>query len=290
MIVEALEGIASTVGVTTTAAVAGTLRPRRPWGFNDRRGGRDRERHREYANSTCVFVDNLLPGTRWQDLADVLTKVAPVLPGTVRMNRGGRGATVRFERKEDAERVISELHGTDFGPDGNMTKMELKLAPPREDRRRGGGGRGRDERRDERPPQEERPREDRQTSRSRSPVRGHGREGGAGEQQATNQAEGDAEEQQAAETTAQPEEPTKPAEEPAKPAEEAAKPAEEAVPANDGGANNEQATDNGEKQDSNGSKPDYDSMSYADLRAMCKDKGISASGKKADLIEKLKEA
>ena len=62
------------------------------------------------------------------------------------------------------------------------------------------------------------------------------------------------------------------------------------MPANDGGANNEQATDNGEKQDSNGSKPDYDSMSYADLRAMCKDKGISASGKKADLIEKLKEA
>ena len=240
-----------------------------------------------------MFVDNLLPGTRWQDLADVLTKVAPVLPGTVRMNRGGRGATVRFERKEDAERAISELHGTDFGADGNVTKMELKLAPPREDRRRGDGGgrRGRDERRDERPrqeerPREERPREDRQTSRSRSPVRDHGREGDAGEQQATNPMEGgNAEEQQAEETTAEPE--AKPAE---VAAEEPAKPAEEAAPANDGGANDEQTTDNGEKQDSNGDKPDYDSMSYADLRAMCKDKGISASGKKADLIEKLKEA
>ena len=96
---------------------------------------------------------------------------------------------------------------------------------------------------------------------------------------------GNAEEQQAEETTAEPE--AKPAEEPA---EEPAKPAEEAAPANDGGANNKETNDNGEKQYSNGDKPDYDSMSYADLRAMCKDKGISASGKKADLIEKLKEA
>eukprot|EP00943_MAST-04B_sp_MAST-4B-sp1_P005461 g5461.t1 len=35
---------------------------------------------------------------------------------------------------------------------------------------------------------------------------------------------------------------------------------------------------------------DYESMKYADLRSLCKERGINASGKKIDLIQKLKDA
>ena len=35
---------------------------------------------------------------------------------------------------------------------------------------------------------------------------------------------------------------------------------------------------------------DYESMKYADLRSLCKERGIKASGKKIDLIQKLKDA
>ena len=48
--------------------------------------------------------------------------------------------------------------------------------------------------------------------------------------------------------------------------------------------------DNNDMKNSTASSVDYESMKYAALRTLCKERGINAAGKKVDLIRKLKEA
>ena len=48
--------------------------------------------------------------------------------------------------------------------------------------------------------------------------------------------------------------------------------------------------DNNDMKNSTASSVDYESIKYAALRTLCKERGINAAGKKVDLIRKLKEA
>jgi len=275
-------------------------------GRDDRRGGRDDRRdrggfaddgssrdrkQREPENKPtrrrpgwdhCVFIDGLPSGITSRELEDAIATVFQ--DPNVRLQKprrneasegGQRRATMWFPTLEAAENTITALNGTEISSAaGGTSTMSLRMAPPRQERGRNA---------------EQKP-GDRKGDRSRSPAERGNASVDAPEPHPTSVAPapvapalvpaassaGADEDDWGADVDAPP---------PAAPVEDvvlqedadeeiaapAPAPATAAAPAPASAA------------------VDYESMSFKELQAACKKAGIKASGKKTDLIERLKE-